>query len=150
MSQDRTVITIAHKLKTIQAADNIVVMKQGRIVEQGCHDDLVALGGVYSKMAMAQDLSTGPQLENNKVDEKQSASTSSDSVVLEPSRSVKFVEKGWSQKLSDLKDREDYALAPHTGVLKLIFRLISATLEIKPWYIATVMTCAAAGMFSKL
>ncbi|KAL9948704.1 hypothetical protein ACHAO5_001551 [Verticillium nonalfalfae] len=43
-SKDRTTIVIAQKLKTIQAADNIVVMKQGKIVEQGQHQDLVTLG----------------------------------------------------------------------------------------------------------
>ncbi|RNJ59946.1 hypothetical protein D7B24_000663 [Verticillium nonalfalfae] len=47
-SKDRTTIVIAQKLKTIQAADNIVVMKQGKIVEQGQHQDLVTLGGAYA------------------------------------------------------------------------------------------------------
>ncbi|KAM0567766.1 hypothetical protein ACHAP9_006004 [Verticillium nonalfalfae] len=52
-SKDRTTIVIAQKLKTIQAADNIVVMKQGKIVEQGQHQDLVTLGaGVYPGQAL--------------------------------------------------------------------------------------------------
>lgn len=56
-SKDRTTIVIAHKLKTIQAADNIIVMKQGRIIEQGKHVELIARGGAYSSLVRAQDLS---------------------------------------------------------------------------------------------
>ena len=40
---------IAHRLKTVRNADNIVVIDKGRIVEHGKHDELVALGGIYAK-----------------------------------------------------------------------------------------------------
>jgi ATP-binding cassette subfamily B protein len=43
----RTSFVIAHRLSTIQSADMIVVMKSGRVVEQGTHEELISLGGFY-------------------------------------------------------------------------------------------------------
>jgi subfamily B ATP-binding cassette protein MsbA len=46
----KTTIMIAHRLSTIRAADVIFVVKDGRIVESGSHDDLLAAGGLYSEL----------------------------------------------------------------------------------------------------
>ena len=54
MMQNRTSIVIAHRLSTIQKADVIVVMKKGKIAEQGSHDELIALNGVYNKLVTLQ------------------------------------------------------------------------------------------------
>ena len=54
MMQNRTSIVIAHRLSTIQKADLIVVMKKGRIVEQGKHAELVALNGTYNNLVTMQ------------------------------------------------------------------------------------------------
>ena len=56
MMQNRTSIVIAHRLSTIQKADLIIVMKKGRIVEQGKHDELVALKGTYHNLVNMQSL----------------------------------------------------------------------------------------------
>lgn len=50
----RTTIVIAHRLATVRAADRIIVMDDGRIVEQGKHDQLVAQGGLYARLAKLQ------------------------------------------------------------------------------------------------
>src|SRR5690606_10423480 len=54
LMHDRTTIVIAHRLATVRAADRIVVMDEGRIVEEGRHDALVAAGGLYARLAHLQ------------------------------------------------------------------------------------------------
>ena len=50
----RTTLVIAHRLATVQKANRIVVIDQGRLVEEGTHSELVNLGGVYAKLAAMQ------------------------------------------------------------------------------------------------
>lgn len=54
MREGRTTIVIAHRLSTIQEANFILVLHQGRIVEQGTHQQLLAKGGLYHKMYLLQ------------------------------------------------------------------------------------------------
>ncbi len=51
---DRTTLVIAHRLATVQKADRIVVIDEGRIVDIGRHDELVARGGLYARLAAMQ------------------------------------------------------------------------------------------------
>jgi ATP-binding cassette subfamily B (MDR/TAP) protein 1 len=55
-SKGRTTIMIAHRLASVQHADRIFVFDTGRIIEQGRHDDLVAMGGIYAAMVATQEL----------------------------------------------------------------------------------------------
>jgi ATP-binding cassette subfamily B protein len=52
--EGRTTIVIAHRLATVRAADRILVMDQGQIVEEGNHDSLQARGGLYARLARLQ------------------------------------------------------------------------------------------------
>lgn len=61
LMQDRTSLVIAHRLATIQHANQIVVMAQGRIVEQGTHAELIARGGEYHKLVELQAFLTQPK-----------------------------------------------------------------------------------------
>jgi ATP-binding cassette subfamily B protein len=54
LMEDRTTIVIAHRLATVRAADRIVVMEDGRIVEEGTHATLNARGGLYARLARLQ------------------------------------------------------------------------------------------------
>jgi ATP-binding cassette, subfamily B, bacterial MsbA len=58
VSRDRTVIVIAHRLSTVRNADTIVVLQQGQIVEQGTHQELIALKGLYFNLEKVQGLDT--------------------------------------------------------------------------------------------
>ncbi|WP_088562073.1 ABC transporter ATP-binding protein [Arboricoccus pini] len=58
LKADRTTIVIAHRLATVRDADLIVVMDQGRVVEQGRHADLLSQGGLYARLVASQ-LSAG-------------------------------------------------------------------------------------------
>ncbi len=53
-ARGRTVIVIAHRLATVRAADRILVLEGGRVVEQGSHDSLIAEGGAYARLAALQ------------------------------------------------------------------------------------------------
>ena len=50
LMEGKTVIAIAHRLSTIAAMDRLVVMDQGRIVEEGTHESLVARNGLYAQL----------------------------------------------------------------------------------------------------
>ncbi|EEU46536.1 uncharacterized protein NECHADRAFT_104160 [Fusarium vanettenii 77-13-4] len=69
-AEGRTTITIAHRLSTIRDAHNIVVMAEGRIVEQGTHNDLLEKKGAYYKLVSAQNIAAEETLIRKMTSEK--------------------------------------------------------------------------------
>jgi ABC-type multidrug transport system fused ATPase/permease subunit len=59
--QNRTALIIAHRLSTIEKADRILVIEQGKVVEQGSHSDLVQKGGYYSRLVRQGSLNQPPE-----------------------------------------------------------------------------------------
>jgi len=60
LSKGRTTLVIAHRLSTIQAADKIVVMEKGRVVDQGTHEELLERGGIYAELHRLQFKENAP------------------------------------------------------------------------------------------
>jgi len=50
ISKERTTLTIAHRLSTVTGASRIIVLKEGKIIEEGNHKELIALDGIYAHM----------------------------------------------------------------------------------------------------
>ncbi|KAJ6441525.1 multidrug resistance protein 3 [Purpureocillium lavendulum] len=139
-SKSRTTIVIAHKLKTIRNADNIVVMGKGTILEQGTHEELVAQGGTYSTLVKAQDLSTHAASKD--------ADSSDDDNALSKEHQSLAVTRTEDGAMLSLKDREDFGLAPRTGIVRTVLRLIANTPELRMWYgISLIMCIIGAAMY---
>lgn len=78
----RTSVFIAHRLRTVIEADLIIVLKDGQVIEQGTHEELLAIGGLYKSMwaqqssfgdenvVMDGSTSEGGMLDQKEVDEK--------------------------------------------------------------------------------
>ncbi|TVY82955.1 Leptomycin B resistance protein pmd1 [Lachnellula suecica] len=104
-SENRTTLTIAHKLATVKNADNIAVMADGEVIEQGTHNELLESVGHYAKLVASQSISTVSD-SSDVDDEETERATFDDSTNFKPSPS----------KLRT-RENEVHAAADETGTL---------------------------------
>ena len=62
LTREKTILMIAHRLKTVRSADQVLVVDHGRIVQQGCHDSLMKEDGIYKRFVEARKLAAGWKL----------------------------------------------------------------------------------------
>ncbi|KAJ5951629.1 ABC transporter integral membrane type 1 [Penicillium vulpinum] len=138
VSKGRTTITIAHKLATIRDADNIVVMENGRILEQGTHSSLLELNSAYARLVRAQDLSVATQ-DPEEVSIGSDETHKGDHVALtsELTRYSTMTRSTLEKQLS----RDDFDNWKRLGLLHTVWRLVTSTPELK-WSF-TIMVLAS-------
>lgn len=143
-SANRTTVIIAHKLATIRNADKIVVMSEGKISEQGRHEELVVRNGVYASLVKAQDLAPANVEENGNLGETSTSDEDSEEGDIQ-SLLRPWTADAQAQQLAALKDQEDYKLYAETGIIHNIWKLLIGTPEIWLWFAVTTATCIAGG-----
>ena len=62
LTREKTVIMIAHRLKTVRNADQIIVLDRGRIVQRGTHDELMGETGIYADFVSMRERTIGWKL----------------------------------------------------------------------------------------
>jgi ATP-binding cassette subfamily B (MDR/TAP) protein 1 len=146
VSKGRTTITIAHKLATIRDADNIVVMENGRILEQGTHDALLESNGAYARLVRAQDLSVATQDED--ASNSQDETDKEDHVTLtgELTRYSTLTRSALEKQQS----RDDFDNWKRLGLLQTVWRLTKSTPELNWTYAILILTCLTGGEASIL
>ena len=65
LTHDKTIIMIAHRLKTVRNADQILVLDKGEIIQKGTHDQLIASRGIYADFVSGRKQAEGWKLSDN-------------------------------------------------------------------------------------
>ena len=147
VSQGRTTITIAHKLATIRKADNIVVMRHGKIVEQGTHEALIEQGGTYRRLVEIQSLAASAKRSGEEMTDNDVDSSGEDVPVT--------VEKTLTRHASSVAERTtradsglyDYSNHKHSGILSAVYRLLRETPGLVYPFAFVMVACLGAGKF---
>lgn len=133
---NKTTLIIAHKLATVMTADNIVVMKEGQIHEQGTHRELLERDGLYAAMVRAQDLGT-KATEGDIERELQATQDVEDTL----GRKV-TLQRTQSQYNTVELDREVEQLAAGTldySLIRCIWIMLKENANLYYWYAATIV-----------
>jgi ATP-binding cassette subfamily B (MDR/TAP) protein 1 len=134
VSVNKTTLIIAHKLATVMAADNIAVMTNGRVVEQGTHSELLERDGLYAAMVRAQDLgaeatekgSSDLQPKPEEIDNTEKPKLAIDASSAE--KAVAESSKGRSEADKLVAGTLNFSL------IKCIFIMLKEHPDLYPWY----------------
>jgi ATP-binding cassette subfamily B (MDR/TAP) protein 1 len=110
----RTTIIIAHRLRTVRNADHVIVMREGRVEEEGHHDSLVRANGVYAELVQAQRFE-----QRSEASAAPSVLSSSQSAHKERHNSTEISEASGSSHTGSVVD------APKMSAMQLIKRCVA-------------------------
>jgi ATP-binding cassette subfamily B (MDR/TAP) protein 1 len=141
VSANKTTLIIAHKLATIQKADNIAVISYGEVVEQGTHQELIARGGQYATMVQSQDLGGDAGKADLHSDSEDEPGVSS-----APERLT--LQRTQTEAASTTMDEEIKHLTKESAgysLLRCVIIMLSEQKELYVYYIGAVFTSLLAG-----
>ncbi|KAI9368084.1 P-loop containing nucleoside triphosphate hydrolase protein [Aspergillus egyptiacus] len=119
VSNSRTTVMIAHRLSTVKNADNIAVVSNGVVVEQGTHEELIALGGNYAALVKAQDLHTNMSLSQHGplLDEKKAVNVSDERLWNSSSNAITDVKQ-------TSKDKDEPSTGRKRSIWEILFLIL--------------------------
>jgi ATP-binding cassette subfamily B (MDR/TAP) protein 1 len=145
VSVNKTTLIIAHKLATVMAADNIAVMANGRVVEQGTHSELLERDGLYAAMVRAQDLGAGAT-------DKESSDLLQKREEVEDNEKTNFaidaaLTKEARAESSMLQPEADKLVAGtlNFSLIKCILIMLKEHPDLYPWYILITLVYLTVG-----
>ncbi|KAF4441611.1 multidrug resistance [Fusarium acutatum] len=136
VSQERTTVVIAHRLSTIKDADNIVVVSAGQVVEQGTHEELLALNAHYARLIRAQNLAVSANYVHKDMSAKQ------DMVEVETDEEVARVMTAQTEKSMVFKDAD--AKPKDRSIMTSIFLILKEQKALLPHIIVAALACSIA------
>ena len=137
VSSIRTTITIAHKLSTIQKANQIIVLSNGQVIEKGTHGELNAAGGAYHRLLMAQDLGH-VQMGNDEPGDKVEVGQTLSSIRSTASAADLMVSNG-GETIDEASWRTNYSL------LRCLVVFIRERRELWPYFFISFLICVLGG-----
>ncbi|RHZ54004.1 uncharacterized protein CDV56_100585 [Aspergillus thermomutatus] len=146
ISVGRTTITIAHKLATVQKADNIAVMSAGRIIEQGTHHELIARDGAYARLVRGQDLQKTNCKAEEQADSEKAVSEEKDDAKSAVKLSLHRTRTVGAESLS--VDEKAEALAKETmgySLIRCLWLLIKKQRKLWGLYAIVAFVCILGG-----
>jgi ATP-binding cassette subfamily B (MDR/TAP) protein 1 len=141
VSANKTTLIIAHKLATIQKADNIAVISYGEVVEQGTHQELLARGGQYATMVRSQDL-------GGDVDKGDVESDSEDEPGVSSAPERLTLQRTQTEAASTTMEAEIEKLTKESAgysLLRCVIIMLSEQKNLYGYYVAAIFTSLLAG-----